>query len=259
MNNELPDVQAGLRKGRGTIDQIANIHWIIKKEREFQKDIYFCFVVDKEMATHSSTLAWKTPRTEESYSLQSMGSQRVWHDWLRHFFQFSSVQFSCSVVSNSLQPHELQHARPTCPSPTPGAYSNPCPLSWWCHPAISSCVIPFSCPQSLPASGSFPVGQLLTSLWGMKTDLFQSCDHCCVFQICWHIECHTFTASSFRIWNSSTGIPSPPLALFVVMLSKANLTSHSGMSGSRWMITPSWLSGSWRSFLYSLCIFATPS
>ena len=67
---------------------------------------------------------------------------------------------------------------------------------------------------------------------GMKTDLFQSCGHCWVFQICFHIECSTFTASSFRIWNSSTGIPSPPLALFVVMLSKAHLTSHSWMSGS---------------------------
>ena len=71
---------------------------------------------------------------------------------------------------------------------------------------------------------------------GMKTDLFQSCGHCWVFQICWHIECSTFIASSFRIWNSSTGIPSPPLALFVVMLSKAHLTSHSRMSGSRWVI-----------------------
>ena len=70
---------------------------------------------------------------------------------------------------------------------------------------------------------------------GMKTDLFQSCGHCWVFQICWHIECSTFTASSFRIWNSSTGIPSPPLALFVVMLPKAHLTSHSRMSGSRWL------------------------
>ena len=80
---------------------------------------------------------------------------------------------------------------------------------------------------------------------GMKTNLFQSCGHCWVFQICWHIECSTFTASSFRIWNSSTGIPPPPLALFVVMLSKAHLTSHSRMSGSRWVITPSWLSGSW--------------
>ena len=65
----------------------------------------------------------------------------------------------------------------------------------------------------------------------MKTDLLQSCGHCWVFQICWQIECSTFTASSFRIWNSSTGIPSPPLALFVVILSKAHLTSHSRMSG----------------------------
>ena len=79
---------------------------------------------------------------------------------------------------------------------------------------------------------------------GMKTDLFQSCRHCWVFYMCWHIECSTFTASSFRTLNSSTEIPSPPLALFVVMLPKAHLTSHSRMSGSRWVITPSWLSGS---------------
>ena len=66
-------------------------------------------------------------------------------------------------------------------------------------------------------------------LWdGMKTDLFQSCGHCWAFQICWHIECSTFTASSFRIQNSSTGIPSPPLALFIVMLPKTHLTSHPG-------------------------------
>ena len=83
------------------------------------------------------------------------------------------------------------------------------------------------------------------------TDFFHSCVHFCVFQICWHIECSTFTASSFRIWNSSTDIPSPPLPLFVVMLPKAHLTSHSRMFGSRWVITPSWLSGSWRSFLCS--------
>ena len=89
----------------------------------------------------------------------------------------------------------------------------------------------------------------------MKTDLFQSCGHCWVFQICWHIECSTFTASSFRIWNSSTGIPLPQLALFVVMLPKAHLTSHSHMSGSRWVITPSWLFGSWRSFLYSSSVY----
>ena len=75
----------------------------------------------------------------------------------------------------------------------------------------------------------------------MKTDLLQSWGHCWVFQICWHIECSTSTASSFRIWNSSTGIPSPPQALFVVMLSMAHLTSHSRMSGSTLVITSSWL------------------
>ena len=72
-----------------------------------------------------------------------------------HSLSFSSVQFSHSVVSDSWRPHELQHARPPCPSPTPRVYSNSCPSSRWCHPAISSSVVPFSsCPQSLPASGS---------------------------------------------------------------------------------------------------------
>ena len=74
---------------------------------------------------------------------------------------FGSVQFSHSVVSDSLSPHESQHARPPCPSPTPGVCSIPCPSSWGRHQAISSSVVPFSsCPQSLPASGSFPVSQL---------------------------------------------------------------------------------------------------
>ena len=72
---------------------------------------------------------------------------------------------------------------------------------------------------------------------GTKTGLFQSCGHCWVFQICWHIECSTFTASSFRIWNSSTALPLPPLALFVMMLPKAHLTLHSRISGFRWVIT----------------------
>ena len=72
--------------------------------------------------------------------------------------------------------------------------------------------------------------------------------HCWVFQMCWHIDCSTSTASSFRFWNSSTGIPSPPLALLVVMLPKSHLTLHSKMSGSRWVITPSGLPGSLRSF-----------
>ena len=76
----------------------------------------------------------------------------------------SSVQFSHSVVSDYLRPHESQHARPPCPSPTPRVYPNPCPSSWWCHPAISSSVVPFSCPQSFPALGSFPMSQLFA--WG---------------------------------------------------------------------------------------------
>ena len=78
---------------------------------------------------------------------------------------FSSVQFSCSVISNSFWPHELQHARPPCPSPTPGVHSNSRPSSWWCHPAISSSVVSFSsCPQFLPTSESFPMSQLFP--WG---------------------------------------------------------------------------------------------
>ena len=115
MNQELPAVMAGFRKGRGTRDQIANIHWTIGKATEFQKNI--CF-----------------------------------------------IQFSCSVVSDSLRPHGLQHARLPCPSPTPGACSNSCPFSWWCNPTISSSVIPFSSRlQSFTASGSFQMNQLLAS------------------------------------------------------------------------------------------------
>ena len=127
MNRELPDIQAGFRKGRGTRDQIANICWISKKAREFQKKIYFCFI-----------------------------------DYVKAFdyVQFSSVTQSCLT----LRPHEPQHARPPYPSPTPRIHPNPCPLSQWCHPTISSSVIPFSsCPKSFPASGSFQKNQLFTS------------------------------------------------------------------------------------------------
>ena len=100
---------------------------------------------------------------------------QVWKKWLPILhrplskylcsIQFRSVQFSHSVVSDSLWPQESQHARPPCPSPTPGVYSNSCPSSRWCHWAISSSVVPFSsCLQSLPASESFPISQLFT--WG---------------------------------------------------------------------------------------------
>ena len=84
---------------------------------------------------------------------------------LLHFLNYCSVQFSCAVVSDSLRPLELQHARPPCPSPTPWVHSDSRPSSQWCHTAISSTVVPFSsCPQSLPASESFLMSQLFT--WG---------------------------------------------------------------------------------------------
>ena len=79
-----------------------------------------------------------------------------------HGFEYQLLLFSRSVMSDSLWPHGLQHARPPCPSPTPRVYSNSCPSNLWCHPTISSSVIPFSCPQSFPASGSFPESRLFT-------------------------------------------------------------------------------------------------
>ena len=87
-----------------------------------------------------------------------------WFLICRQLFGFILVQFSRSVMSDTLWCHELQHARPPCPSPTPRVHPNPCPSSRWCHPTISSSVVPFSsCPQSFPASGSFPMSQLFAS------------------------------------------------------------------------------------------------
>ena len=89
--------------------------------------------------------------------------------WSSKSFLYSAfncllLSFSCSVMSDSFWPRGLQHARPPCPSPSPGACSDSCPLSQWCHPTISSSTIPFSsCPQSFPASGSFPMSRLFTS------------------------------------------------------------------------------------------------
>ena len=107
-------------------------------------------------------------RPKESLSeKQTFQSEYFWERRARNYtykHQFSSVQFSHSVMSDSLRPHGLQHARPPCPSPTPGVYSNSWPLSWWCHPTISFSVVPFSSRlQSFPASGSFQMSQLFTS------------------------------------------------------------------------------------------------
>ena len=102
---------------------------------------------------------WVGDATQPSHPLSSPSPPAL--NLSQH--QFSSVQFSHSVMSNSLRLHEPQHPRPPCPSPTPRVYSNSCPLSWWCHPTTSSSVIPFSfCFQSFPASGSFPMSQLFT-------------------------------------------------------------------------------------------------
>ena len=123
--------------------------------------------LEKEMATHSSILAWRIPWTEELGGLQSTGCKESDTTERLHFAftfyciaQFSSVTQSCLT----LQLHGLQHARLPCSSPTPWAYSNSCPSSRWCHPTISSSVVPFSsCLQSFPVSGSFLMSQLFTS------------------------------------------------------------------------------------------------
>ena len=114
------------------------------------------------MATHSSVLAWRIPRTGEPGGLPSMGSHRVGHDWSD--LAAVAVQFSRSIVSHSLWPHGLQRAKLPCPSPTPGACSNSGPSSRWCHPTVSSSVVPFSsCLQSLQASWSFLMNQSFAS------------------------------------------------------------------------------------------------
>ena len=147
---------------------------------------------------HSRTPAWKIPWTEKPGRLQSMGLWRDGHDWsdlavgmqfyylsvsfpwlffkfiglnsgvssllIELHFSTSSVQFSHWVTSDSLQPHGLQQARFPCPSLTPGVYSNSGPLSWWCHPTISSSVVPFSSRlRSFPGSESFQMSQLFAS------------------------------------------------------------------------------------------------
>ena len=140
-------------------DSLGNVAWILKNWT-----LENVLIVNRA----SKQNIWNGDRIEHSgCTAVSVLQLLAWATYsaLLNAFQFSSVQFSRSVVSDSLQPHELQHDSPPCPSQTPGIYPNSCPLSRWCHPAISSSVVPFpSCPQSLPASESFPVSQLFT--WG---------------------------------------------------------------------------------------------
>ena len=116
----------------------------------------------KLIHTFAWTSCWEIDSQKLSGIATVIGYQYCFNKTIKVIF--SSVQFSCSVMSDSLQPHELQHTRPPCPSLTPGVHPNPCPSSRWCHPTISSSVIPFSsCPQSFPASGSFQMTQLFAS------------------------------------------------------------------------------------------------
>ena len=175
----------------------------VTKSQTLLSNFTFTFhfhALEKEMATHSSVLAWRIPGTEEPGGLLPMGSHRVRHDWSNlaaaavvlqccvsfllyskvnqlyvytypiHLLLFSwspcisSVQFSFSVMSNSLWPHGLQHTRLPCPSPTPKVCSNSCALSRWYHPTISSSVVLFSsCLLSFLASGSFQMSQFFAS------------------------------------------------------------------------------------------------
>ena len=143
-----------------------------------------------------------------------------------------SVQFSRSVVSNSLQPHESQHARPPCPSPTPGVHPNSRPSSQWCHPAISSSVVPFSsCPQSLPASESFPVSQLFA--WGgqsigasVSASVLPMNIHWLIFfRIVWFDLAVQGTPKSLLQHRSSKALSLQCLAFLMVQLSYPYMTT----------------------------------
>ena len=121
----------------------------------------------------NTQLQWKPLFPSSSAVLMSPNQKGIFSLFFLSFFGISAAtdtveffnEFSLSVMSKSLPPHEPQHTRPPSPSPTPRAYSNSCPWSQWCHSAISSSVVPFSsCPQSLPASGSFPMSQLFALL-----------------------------------------------------------------------------------------------
>ena len=155
---------------------------------------------------------------------------------------FLSVQFSHSVVSDSLGHHESQHVRSPCPSPTPGVYSNSCPSSRWCHQAISSSVVPFSsCPQSLPASGSFPISQLLA--WGgqsievsaLASVLPMNTPGLISFRMDWlDLLAVQETLKSLLQHHSSKASILQRSAFFTVQLSQPYMTTGKSIALTRW-------------------------
>ena len=142
----------------------TGINWVdtIRKKRDMVSKVEGGNDETKRQKLQSKTIYWRTGANQRGWSRDSnqRKSKRKAQKWGGKV-KIDSVQFSCSVMSNSLWPHRLQHTRPPCPSPTPGVHPNSCPLSRWCHPTISSSVVPFSSrPQSFPASGSFQMSQL---------------------------------------------------------------------------------------------------
>ena len=136
-------------KGEGCDESL-----IIHNISVHQHVAFFSFLMSLEILADLLIVLWRVGKRESLVSYLPFSEENC----------LSSVQFSCSVMSDFLRPHELQHARPSCPSPAPGVYPNSSPLSRWCHPTISFSVVPFfSCSQSFPASGSFPISQLFAS------------------------------------------------------------------------------------------------
>ena len=157
-------------------------------------------------------------------------------------FRFSSVQFSCSVKSDSVGPRGPQHARPPCPSPTPGAYSNSCPLSQWCHPTILSSDVPFSSPlQSFPASGSFQMSQLFASGGGSievsasTSVLPNEYSGLISFRMDWlDLLAVQGTLKSLLQHHSSKASILQCSAFFIVQLSQPYMTTGKTMALTRW-------------------------
>ena len=149
---------------------------------------------------------------------------------------FNSVQFCHLVVSNSLRPHGLQHARPPCPSPTPGVHPNSCPLNWWCHPTISSSVVPFSsCPQSFPASGSFQMSQ--PKYWSFSFNISPSNEHpgLISFRMDWlDLRAVQGTLKSLLQHHSSKASILWHSAFFIVHLSHPYITTGKTIALTRW-------------------------
>ena len=158
-------------------------------------------------------------------------------------YYITSVQFSHSVVSDSLWPHEPQHARPPCPSPTPRVYPNPCPSSRWCHPAISSSVVPFSsCPQYFSASGSAPMSKFFISgakYWTLSFSISSSNEYSGLisFRMDWLdllVSLVQGTLKSVLQHHNSKASILRCLTFFIVQLSHPYMTTGKSMALTRW-------------------------